>query len=105
VEGIQVSSNEGQCPSPRGDNSKRVKIYKNYFKIFSRTTGPISTRFGTNHPWGEGIQVSSNKGRSPSPRRNNSKSVKLYKKYIKIFSRTTNSNLFKLRAAPFSKGR
>jgi hypothetical protein len=25
-EGIQVCSNEGDCPSPRGDNSKRVKI-------------------------------------------------------------------------------
>jgi hypothetical protein len=22
-------------------------------KIFSRTTGPILTRLGTNHPWGE----------------------------------------------------
>jgi hypothetical protein len=25
--GIQVYSKEGNCPSPRGDNSKRVKIY------------------------------------------------------------------------------
>jgi hypothetical protein len=27
VEGIQVCSNEGDNPSPRGDNSKRVKIH------------------------------------------------------------------------------
>jgi hypothetical protein len=26
-EGIQVYSNEGDCPCPRGDNSKRVKIH------------------------------------------------------------------------------
>jgi hypothetical protein len=25
--GIKVSSNEGDCPSPRGDKSKRVKIH------------------------------------------------------------------------------
>jgi hypothetical protein len=27
VKGIQVSSKEGDKPSPRGDNSKRVKIH------------------------------------------------------------------------------
>ena len=27
VEGIQVSSNEGPCPFPRGDNGKKVKLY------------------------------------------------------------------------------
>jgi hypothetical protein len=27
VKGIQVCSNEGDNPSPRGDNSKRVKIH------------------------------------------------------------------------------
>jgi hypothetical protein len=26
-EGIQVCSNEGDCPSSRGDNSKRVKMH------------------------------------------------------------------------------
>jgi hypothetical protein len=25
--GFQVCSNEGDCPSPRGDNSKRVKMH------------------------------------------------------------------------------
>jgi hypothetical protein len=27
------------------------------FDFFSRTTGQILTKLGTNHPWGEGIQV------------------------------------------------
>jgi hypothetical protein len=29
--GIQVCSNEGNCPSSRGDDSKRVKIHWNFF--------------------------------------------------------------------------
>jgi hypothetical protein len=29
-EGIHVCSNEGDCPSPRGDNSKKVKIQKKF---------------------------------------------------------------------------
>ena len=48
-----------------------------HFDFFSRTTGPISTRLGTNHPWGEGFQVCSNKGGRPSPRGDNSKRVKM----------------------------
>jgi hypothetical protein len=32
VEGIQVCSNEEECLSPRGDNSKRVKIHLNFKK-------------------------------------------------------------------------
>jgi hypothetical protein len=49
------------------------------FKIFfSRTTGPILTRFGTNHPWKEIIQRSLKEGDSPSPRGDNSERVKIY---------------------------
>jgi hypothetical protein len=73
VEGIQVSSNEVDTPSQRGDNSKRVKKKKNtenfekssfpeplkgqrgdnhkngkigwsHLKIFTRTTGPEELR-------------------------------------------------------------
>ena len=45
----------------RGDNFKIVKIHWPYFKIFfSRTTGPVSTKFGTKHSWMKGIQVFSN---------------------------------------------
>jgi hypothetical protein len=46
-----------------------------YIFDFSRTTGPILTRLGTNHFWGEGIQVCSNEGDSPSPRGDNSERV------------------------------
>jgi hypothetical protein len=71
-ERIQVSSNEGQFPSLRGDNSKRVKINKNYSKI-SRTSVPISVKLGTNCPWIKGIQVCSNKGPGPFLRGDNHK--------------------------------
>ena len=41
------------------------------FIIFSRTTGPISTKLGTKHPWVKGIQVCSNEGPHPFPRGDN----------------------------------
>jgi hypothetical protein len=31
-----------------------VKFY--IFDFFSRTTGPILTKLGTNHPWGRGFK-------------------------------------------------
>jgi hypothetical protein len=41
-------------PFQRGDNHKNVKMGWGHLKIlFSRTTGPILTRLGTNHPWDE----------------------------------------------------
>jgi hypothetical protein len=53
---IQVFSNKGPDPLLRGDNYKNVKLGRSHLKIFfSRTTGPILTRLGTNHPWGKGI--------------------------------------------------
>jgi hypothetical protein len=52
-----VYSNKGPGPLQRGDNYKNVKMGCGHLKIFfSRTTGPILTRFGTNHPWRERIQ-------------------------------------------------
>jgi hypothetical protein len=79
MKGIQVSSNKGPGPFQRGDNHKNVKMEWSHLKIFlSRTTGPILARLGTNHPWGEGIQVCSNEGDSPSPRVDNSKRVKIH---------------------------
>jgi hypothetical protein len=63
VKGIQVCSNKGLGSLQRGDNHKNVKIGWDHLKIFfSRTTGPILTRLGTNHPWGKWIQVCSNEG-------------------------------------------
>jgi hypothetical protein len=60
-EGIQVCSKEGDCPSSRGDNSKRVKIH---WKIFQNQQAK-SIRLGTNYLWMKGIQVCSNKGPGP----------------------------------------
>jgi hypothetical protein len=48
--GILNCSNEGDCLSPRGDISERVKIHLTFFKIFSRTSRPISILPCTNHP-------------------------------------------------------
>jgi hypothetical protein len=51
MNGIQVSSNKGPDPLQRGDNHKNVKMVCGHFKIlFSRTTGPILNRLGTNLP-------------------------------------------------------
>jgi hypothetical protein len=60
---------------------KEEKIFKNvkmgwgHLKIFSRTTWPMLTRFGTNHRWGEGIHVYSNKAQGPFQRGDNHKNV------------------------------
>lgn len=49
VKGIPVSSNEGSCRFPRGENNEIAKIHKRDIKIFfSRTFWPISTKHGTN---------------------------------------------------------
>ena len=46
---------------PRGDNHEIVKVHRrNLYIFFSRTAGPISTKFGTKHPWVEGIESCSN---------------------------------------------
>jgi hypothetical protein len=86
VKGIQVCSNQGPGPLQRGDNHKNVKWCGGHLKIiFSRTTRPILTRLGTNHPWKERIQVSLKEGDSPSPRGDNSERVKIHRKFLKIF--------------------
>jgi hypothetical protein len=67
------------------------------FDFFSRTTGPISTRLGTDHPLGEGFQVCSNEGDRSSSRGDNSKRVKTHWKFLKFFfSRTSRPNSIKL---------
>ena len=43
----------------------------NIFIFFSRTTGPISTKFGTKQPWEMGIQVCSTEWPRPFPRGEN----------------------------------
>ena len=41
---------------PRGDNIKIMEIRLPTLKIFFRTTGPVSTKLGTKHPWMKGTQ-------------------------------------------------
>jgi hypothetical protein len=43
MKGIQVCTNEGYRPSPRGDDSERVKMHWIFFKIFSRTSIQIQS--------------------------------------------------------------
>jgi hypothetical protein len=74
---IQVCSNKGTGPLLRGDNYKNVKLGWSHLKIFSRTTGPILTRLGTNHPLG-GILNCLNEWDCPFPRGDNSKIVKIH---------------------------
>jgi hypothetical protein len=82
VNGIQVCPNKGPGLLQRGDNHKNVKIGWGHLNIvFSRTTMPIVTRLGTNHPWRERIQVSLKEGDSPSPRGDNSERVKIHRKF------------------------
>jgi hypothetical protein len=58
--------------------SVRLSVNFYIFDFFSRTTGPILTRLGTNHPWVKGIEVCSKEGDSPSPRGDNSERVKIH---------------------------
>jgi hypothetical protein len=60
------------------------------FHIFFRTTGPILTKLGTNHPWGKEILNCSNKGSGFIQREDNLKNAKMELGHLKIFfSRTT----------------
>ena len=50
--GIQVYSNQGSRPFPRGDNNEISRIYWQNLKIFfSRTTGSISTILSGWNKW------------------------------------------------------
>ena len=62
VMGIQVCLYKGPHPFPRGNNYEITKIHWKNFKIFSRTTGTLSTKLGTKHPWVMRSQVYSNEG-------------------------------------------
>jgi hypothetical protein len=75
MKGIQVCSNKRPGPLQRGDNHKNVEKGWDHLKVFFRSTGPNLTRLITNHCWGMGIQICSNEGDSPSPRRDNSEIV------------------------------
>jgi hypothetical protein len=58
--------------------SVRLSVNFYIFDFFFRTTEPILTKLGSNHPWGEGILNFSNEGDCPSPRGDNHKRVKIH---------------------------
>jgi hypothetical protein len=63
VKEIQVCTNKRPGPLQRGDNHKNVKMGWGHLKIlFSRSTGPILTRLGTNHRRGTGFKFVQTKG-------------------------------------------
>ena len=53
--------------------------------MFSRITGPISTKLGTNHSWVQGIQVCSNERTRPFPRGDNKEITNIHWRNLKIF--------------------
>jgi hypothetical protein len=73
---VQNCSNEQQCPCPRGDTSKRVKIHWKCLNIFSRTRWPIWIKLSIHHPWIKRIKFWSAKGPGPLQRRDNHKKAK-----------------------------
>ena len=77
--------------------SVRLSVNFYIFDFFFRTTGPILTKLGTNHPWGGGVSSLFKERDYPSPRGDNSKRVKMHWKFLKIFfSRTSWPNSIKL---------
>ena len=79
MKGIQVCSNKGPGPLQRGDNHKNIKMGWGHLKIFfSRTTEPILTILGTDHPYVKGIQVCSNEGDNLSTKGDNSERLKIH---------------------------
>jgi hypothetical protein len=67
-EGDSSLFNKGPGPLEMGDNHKNLKMGWGNLNIFSRTTGLILNRLGTNHLRIEKIQVSLKEGDSPSSR-------------------------------------
>ena len=58
---------KGPHPFPRVDKGQKIKIISKTLKMFFfRTTGSISTKFGTRHAWIVMIQVCSNEWPHPS---------------------------------------
>ena len=52
----------------QGEILTKKQKYLRILKIFLRTSGPISTKLGTKHPWVIGIQVCSKEGPRPFAR-------------------------------------
>ena len=87
MEEIQVCSNEGPGHALlKGEIKQNSKIILKTFKnpLF-KSTWPISNKFGTKHPWVDGIQIFTNKGPHPSSRGDNSKHNKNMEKTLNNF--------------------
>ena len=122
MKGIQVCSNEGPRPSQRGDNWELIKINWQLLKIlFSRTTGPILTKFDNSILRRSEFKFVHIKGHVLSPRGDNYEISKIHwlnlKNLLKIhwanFNQTWHKTslgevisgfFFKWRTMPFSKG-
>ena len=69
---IQVYSNKGPRPFPRGDNNEIAKIHgRNSKSFFSRSIGPISTKLGTKQLRIMGTKEFSKEGCHTFPRGDN----------------------------------
>jgi hypothetical protein len=76
---------------PRGrEGPQSGKPYLNVFTLktifSSRTSWPISIKFGTNHPWVKRIKDCSKEGSGSFPRRDNHRNAKIGWDHFKIFS-------------------
>ena len=86
VKGIQICSDKGPCLFPRGNNSEMAKIHwQNLIIFFSRTTGSISIKLSTKHLRVKEIQIYSNEGPRPLPRRYNNEIANTHWRNVKIF--------------------
>ena len=77
--GFKFVQIKGQVLFKGRDNHKNLRIEWSNLNIFSRTTGLILARIGTNHPRIKRIHVFLKEGGTPSPRGDNSKIVKIHK--------------------------
>ena len=73
--------------------SVNFSVNFSYFHLLLRTTGQISTKFGTK-PLVEGSQICSNEGPHPFLRVNYSKNIKIILKTFKIFFFRTTGTIF-----------
>ena len=75
-------------PFSKGRKKRNSKIILKIFKnSLFKTTGPISTKFVTKHPWIDRIQIFPNEGQHPSSRGYESKIIKIYGEFF--YFRTT----------------
>ena len=85
---------------------RKWKYIDDILKVFSKTTGPISTKLETKHPRVKGIQIFQNEGPHLFPRGDNCEMVKIQYPRLKIFlSRNIRPISFKLSTKqPWVKG-